>query len=170
MKHGGACAGAADDPDVRGAEADDAREGRAVEGGDDGLGPGGPVVVPDGRADVGPADAPDVVGRAPPDAVDSGGFTRSKTTESSKTATAERIAQGEACLTNRRDRATNASMWRIEWKRRTARWQIENVLLFGSDEERQAVREAIEACGVDILSLDAATEGELTAALESLKK
>ena len=43
-------------------------------------------------------------------------------------------------------------------------------LLFGSDEERQAVREAIEACGVDILSLDAATEGELTAALESLKK
>ena len=78
--------------------------------------------------------------------------------------------QGEACLTNRRDRATNASMWRIEWKRRTARWQIGNVLLFGSDEERQAVREAIEACGVDILSLDAATEGELTAALESLKK
>jgi hypothetical protein len=78
--------------------------------------------------------------------------------------------QGEACLTNRRDRATNASMWRIEWKRRTARWQIENVLLFGSDEERQAVREAIEACGIDILSLDAATEGQLTAALESLKK
>ena len=78
--------------------------------------------------------------------------------------------QGEACLTNRRDRSTNASMWRIEWKRRTARWQIENVLLFGSDEERQAVREAIEACGIDILSLDAATEGELTAALESLKK
>ena len=33
--------------------------------------------------------------------------------------------QGEACLTNRRDRSTNASMWRIEWKRRTARWQIE---------------------------------------------
>ena len=74
--------------------------------------------------------------------------------------------QGEACLTNRRDRATNASMWRIEWKRRTARWQIGNVLMFGSDEERLA----IEACGVDILSLDAATEGELTAALESLKK
>jgi hypothetical protein len=78
--------------------------------------------------------------------------------------------QGEACLTNRRDRATNASMWRIEWKRRTARWQIGNVLLFGSDEERQAVREAIEACGIDILSLDAATEGELTAALGKFEK
>jgi len=78
--------------------------------------------------------------------------------------------QGEACLTNRRDRATNASMWRIEWKRRTARWQIENVLLFGSDEERQAVREAIEACGIDILSLNAATEGELTAVLGKFEK
>ena len=74
--------------------------------------------------------------------------------------------QGEACLTNRRDRAANASMWRVEWKRRTARWQIGNVLLFGSEEEY----EAIEACGIDILSLDVATEGELTAALESLKK
>ena len=78
--------------------------------------------------------------------------------------------QGEACLMNRRDRATNSSMWRIEWKRRTARWQIENVRMFGSDEEWHAVRNAIEACGGDILSLDAATEGELTAALESLKK
>ena len=77
--------------------------------------------------------------------------------------------QGEACLTNRRDRATNASMWHIEWKRRTARWEIGNVLMFGSDEERQAVREAIEAGG-HRSSLDAATEGELTAALESLKK
>jgi hypothetical protein len=68
--------------------------------------------------------------------------------------------QGEACLTNRRDRATNASTWRIEWKCRTARWQIGNVLLFGSDEERQAVGKSIEACGIDILSLDAATERE----------
>ena len=51
-----------------------------------------------------------------------------------------------------------------------ALWQIENALKVGSDEECQAVRDAIGACGVDILSLDAATEGKLTAALESLKK
>ena len=33
-------------------------------------------------------------------------------------------------------------MWHIEWKRRTARWEIGNVLMFGSDEERLAQRSA----------------------------
>ena len=73
--------------------------------------------------------------------------------------------QGEACLTNRKDRS-NTSLWRVEWKRRTARAEIEAVATSGSNEERRVLLTAITECGLDILSVEYATEKELAAVWE----